>query len=90
MAEGSPVVTPEVQKRTDDRYEALADLVLDNLIERAKAKNITAAELTVAFNLLKQTGVKLVIGKGTKATELGRVLPSLPPIEAGERFTRTG
>lgn len=90
MAEGDTGVSPEVQKRTDERYELLADLTLDNLIERARAKTITAAELTVAFNLLKQTGVKLIIGKGTKASELTRVLPNLPPIEAGERFTRTG
>lgn len=92
MAEGIAGVEPEkpIEPRTDERYGMLADLTLDNLIERGKARTLTAAEMTVAFNLLKQAGVKLIKGAGSKSDTLARVLPNLPPIDAADRFTRTG
>lgn len=77
MAEGSPVVTAkEVPKRTDDRYELLADLTLDILIDRLKAKTATAAEIAQARELIKQSGIKIVVTKGTKGGQIADSLPT--------------
>jgi hypothetical protein len=78
MAEESPGVIPP---RTQERYEALADAQLDCLLERVKNKTATASDLKEARELLEKAGVRFVVKAETKAGELARNLPNLPPVE---------
>lgn len=81
----APII--ETPKRTEDRYETLADLTLDLLIERLKAKTATAAEIAQARELIKQSGVKIVVSKGTKGQ---KVVDNLPVFEDGEATLPNG
>jgi hypothetical protein len=92
MAEGSPDVTEpvapaETPTRSDDRYELLADLTLDLLISRLKDKTATAAEIAQARELVKQSGIKIMVSKGTKGAKL---VDSLPVFEDGEATLPNG
>lgn len=80
---------PEPPKRTEDRYEVLADLTLEVLIERLKARTATAAEITQARELIKQAGIKIVVSskKKTKGDEL---IDNLPVFEDGEATLPNG
>jgi hypothetical protein len=70
-----------VPRRTEERLDLLADLSIEVLIERAKAKTITAAELTTAFNYLKNAGIKPIVNDKTKAGELVKALPTFDLVE---------
>lgn len=83
----TPEVTPEVSipKRTMERCDALADALLDDLLKRVSDGSATAAEKKLAYDYVKDCGIKLVIGEKTKAGELVRRLPFPEGVTITER-----
>lgn len=64
-----------IPKRTSDRAEALADGLLDILLERIQNKTATASEIKEAREYIKEAGIRLIVSEGSKAGELVRALP---------------
>lgn len=69
-------MTEENQKRTEDIVGELADALVLDLLKKIKSGTATAAELGVAKDYLKSSGIRLVLkGQGDKVIQL-RPLPS--------------
>ena len=78
-------VTEPSLKRTEQRVESMADALLDLLLKKIKDGTATASEQKVAFDYLKDCGIKLVVGEKTKAGELARKLPFPDGVTITER-----
>jgi hypothetical protein len=81
----SEVAPKELEKRTEARVDLLADALLDDLLKRVSDGTATAAEKKLAYDYVKDCGVKLVIGEKTKAGELSRKLPFPEGVTITER-----
>ncbi len=74
-----------LQQRTEARVDLLADALLDDLLKRVTDGTATAAEKKLAYDYVKDCGVKLVIGEKTKAGALARNLPFPEGVTITER-----
>lgn len=72
MVDEVKVIAP----RTQERAEALADALLDLLLEKVQKGLANASEMKVAADYIKEAGIKLIVAPGTKAGELVKNLPN--------------
>ena len=79
-----------IEPRTQDRVEKLADALVELYLQKMLAGTATASEMKAAQDYIKDSGIKLIIGPATKAGELERKIPKLPPISDEEKVLRLG
>ena len=55
----------DISKRLEDKMATLMELLIDDLLEKAKDGTITSAEASNAVRLLKENGITIAITEGT-------------------------